>query len=111
MKITTQLFFPGTMTNLERMVASRAIGSSFVSTLSSETSIDRIIFEITNFHTGNNVWIFSVAAICLYGHYKYSQGMNTKLKNINIYDKYSKSIRECLILIFLVFTRDVQNAI
>jgi len=111
MKIMNQLFLPGTMTSLERMIANRAIGSSIISTFSNEVTLDRVVFEITNIHSGNNVWIFSVALMCAYGHYKYCSGLNSKLSNIDIYDKYSKIIKECVIVLILVFSRDVQNAI
>jgi len=59
------LFFPQ-LTNLERMVVSRAIGSSFLSHLSAELSLERTLLEISNFHS-QNLWMFSVIAVVLYG--------------------------------------------
>jgi hypothetical protein len=106
----TSLFFPAgpSMTNLERIIASRAIGSSVLSHLSAEVSLEKTIFELANVHSPN-LWIFSAAAIVIYGQYKFNEG--NKLNDIVVYEKYSKIIRELLMIIFLVFTRDIQNAI
>ena len=101
------------MTELERVVATRAIGSSFFSNLYSEISIDRIALEITNMNFQSaNIGVFSVLLIVIYGQYKYNMGQNhEKLGNIPIYNRYQRIIRELLFIIFLVFTRDVDNAI
>jgi len=96
------------MTNLEKLVAGRAIGSSVLSYLSSEVSLDKTLFEFANMNSPS-LLLFSAAAIVMYGQYKFNQG--TKLNDIEIYEKYSKFIRELLVVIFLIFTRDVQNAI
>jgi hypothetical protein len=103
-----KLFLPQ-LTNLERMVVSRAIGSSFLSHLSAELSLERTLLEISNFHS-QNLWMFSVIAVVLYGQYKYNQGQH-KFETIAVYDKYKVIVREVLLVLFLVFTRDVQNAI
>ena len=107
----TSLFFPSgpAMSNLEKIVASRAIGNSVLSHLSTEVSLEKTIFEMANLNSPN-LWIFSAAAIIMYGQYKFNQG-GSKLNNIEIYDKYSKLIKELLVIIFLVFTKDIQNAI
>jgi hypothetical protein len=106
----TSAFFPSgpVMTNLERMVASRAIGNSVIAQLSSEISLEKTIFEISNLHSPN-VWILSAAIILMYGQYKFNEG--TKLQNIEVYNKYSNFIRQFMVIIFLVFTRDIENAI
>ena len=111
MKVLSHLFLPGSlMTNLERMVATRAIGSSFLSNLSTEISVEHVAIEIMNARS-NNAWIVSIFFIYLYGMYQYSEGAKSKLDKIEIYGKYSSLIRELLFVFFLVFTRDVQNAI
>ena len=104
------------LTNLERLVAARAVGSSIISNLSTEVSIERVLIEFTNlnFHTSNifnstNVWVLSVLIMYIYGQYKLNQGVNTKLKDITIYDKYYRFIRELFFIFFIVFTRDVQH--
>jgi hypothetical protein len=104
------LFFPSaaSLTNLEKIVAGRAIGNSVLSHLSSEISIDKTMFEVANVHSPN-LWIFSAAVIIMYGQYKFDQG--TKLNDIVVYEKYSKLIKELMVIIVLVLTRDVQNAI
>lgn len=102
------LFFPQ-LTNLERLVAGRAIGSSILSNLSAELSLERTFLEISNFHS-QNVWMFSVIVVVLYGQYKYNEGQH-KFETIVLYDKYKIIVREVLVVLFLVFTRDVQNAI
>lgn len=104
------------LTNLERLVAARAVGSSIISNLSTEVSLERVLIELSNinFHTSNifnstNVWILSVLTMYLYGQYKLNQGVNTKLKDITIYDKYYRFIRELFFIFFIVFTRDIQH--
>jgi len=106
----TSLFFPTgpALTNLERIIAGRAIGNSVLSHLSSEISIEKTLFEVANIHSPN-LWIFSAAVIIMYGQYKFDQG--TKLNDIVVYEKYSKFVKELLVIIVLVLTRDVQNAI
>jgi hypothetical protein len=107
---TIQLFFPiQQMTHLERMVVNRAIGSSVLSNLVSEFSIERTLFDVSH---SQNLWVFSVCAILIYGQYKYQEGVNhRKLSNIGLYDKSQKIVRELLVILFLVLTRDVDNAI
>jgi hypothetical protein len=102
------LFLPQ-LTNLERMVASRAIGSSILSQLSTELSLEKTLFEISNFHS-QNYWMFSVIAVVIYGQYKYNEGQH-KYESIAVYDKYKIIVKEILFVLFLVFTRDIQNAI
>jgi hypothetical protein len=101
------------MTELERMVATRAIGASFISNVYSEISIDKIALEIANVHfQASNIGLFSVLLVVLYGQYKYNMGaQSAKFENIQIYTQYDKTIREILFIVFLVFTRDVQNAV
>jgi len=96
------------MTNLEKIVASRAIGNTIISRLSSEISFENILFEFTNVNS-HNLWIFSATAIMVYGQYKFHEG--NKLKKIEVYNNYSKFIRELLVILFLVLTRDIENAI
>ena len=99
-----------TLSNLERIVVTRAIGSSLISTITSEWSIDKIVIDIFNIQS-NNVWVLSVAFIYLYGYYKLTQMMNPRLDNMRVYDRWSKRIEDIMFILFLVFTRDVQNAI
>jgi hypothetical protein len=98
-----------TLSNLERLVVIRAIGSTTLSTLSSEWSIDKVAFDIMNYHS-NNVWIISTIIIYTYGYYKLYQITHPRLGNIPVYDKWSRVIKECLFILFLVFSRDIQNA-
>lgn len=115
MKLITTLFVPGTiMTNLERMVATRAMGESFISNISSEISFERILIETTHFNLSSHTWIISVLTIYLYGQFKFNEGLrtkDTKLQNTKIYTKYDKFIKEVMFIFFLIFTRDLQNAI
>lgn len=116
MKVLSHLFLTGPiMTNLERMVASRAIGSTFISNLSSEISFDRIVVEATHFDLHSNTWILSIFIIYMYGKFKFNQGqtqeIDRKLQKIKIYDDAEQFIRSVLFIFFLIFSRDVQNAI
>ena len=101
------------MTELERVVATRAISTSVISNLYSEISIDHIILELTNLNFQiSNIGLFSILIIIIYGQYKYNMGQNhDKLENIPIYNRYQRIMREVLFIIFIVFTRDVNNAI
>jgi hypothetical protein len=102
------------MTKLERIIATRAIGESFISNISSELSFERILIETTHFNFHSHTWMISMFVIYLYGHFKFTEGSGTKdikIQNIQIYGKYNKLIQEMMFIFFLIFTRDVQNAI
>lgn len=113
MKLLLQSFLPIStgMTSLERIVATRAMGATIVNQLTSEISFERVMFELTNvnFHS-TNLWVLSVLAIYLYSRFQYYEGVQSKLKDIEVYDRYKRLIREVMFIVFLVFTRDVQHA-
>lgn len=114
MKLFIQSFLPMTtgMTSLERIVATRAMGASIMNQLTSEISFERVVLEMTNLHFhSTNLWIISVLAIYLYSRFQYFEGVHSKLQNIDVYDRYNRLIRELMFIVFLVFTRDLQNAI
>jgi len=98
------------LSNLERIVISRAIGSSTLSTITSEWSVDKIVIDLFNMQS-NNTWVFSVMLIYAYGYYKLMQITTSQLRTIPIYYQWSRKIESILFILFLVFTRDVQNAI
>ena len=54
--------------------------------------------------------MFSVIAVVIYGQYKYNEGQH-KYESIAVYDKYKIIVKEIVFVLFLVFTRDIQNAI
>ena len=114
MKVLLQSFLPMTngLTGLERIVATRAMGATLINQLTSEISFERVILEMTNlsFHS-TNLWIISFMAIYLYSRLQYFEGVNSKLQNIEVYNRYNRLIRDLMFIVFLVFTRDVQNAI
>ena len=112
MKLLLQSFLPMGLTGLERIIANRAMGTTIINQLTSEISFDRVVLEMTNlnFHSAN-VWILSVLIIYLYSRFQYFEGVQSKLKDIEVYDRYVRLIRELMFIVFLVFTRDVQNAI
>jgi len=101
---------PPNLSNLERMVVGRAIGSSVLSSISAEWSIDKIVVSLVNFNS-QNWWIFSIATIYIYTYYKFYQTPNERLDSVPIYGKWSRNIKELLFVLFMVFTRDIQNAI
>ena len=113
MKVISQLLIPNIMmSNLERMIATRAMGTAIISNLSSEYSLERVFLEVFNFNNhSQNTWLFSLIIIYIYGQLKFNEGTIVKLKTIEIYDNYTKLIRKVLFVVFLVFTRDIQNAI
>ena len=103
---------PNGLTGLERIIANRAMGATIINQLTNEISFERVFLEMANlnFHSAN-LWIFSVLAIYLYSRFRYFEGVQSKLKNIEVYDRYNRLIREIMFILFLVLTRDVQNAI
>jgi len=115
MKILLQSFLPSMtsgLSGLERIIATRAMGATFMNQLSAEIPFDRLLLEMTNvnFHS-TNLWILSVVSIYLYTRFQYIEGVQSKLQNIEVYERYNRIIRELMFIVFLVFTRDVQNAI
>jgi hypothetical protein len=113
MKLLIQSFLPmpSGMTSLERIVASRAMGTTFIHQITSEISFERVVFELSNvnFHS-TNLWVLSVLAIYLYSRFQYYEGVQSKLQDIEVYGRYKHLIREIMFIVFLVFTRDVQHA-
>lgn len=99
-----------TLSNLERIVITRAIGSAAITSLTSEWSIDKIAINMFNLQS-DRVWAFSVIFIYVYGYYKLINMIKPQFTTIPIYYRWSKKIEGLLFIIFLVFTRDVQNAI
>jgi hypothetical protein len=97
-----------TLSKLEKIVITRAIGSSALTTLTSEWSVDKLAIDIMQ---SNNMWALSIIIIYAYGYYKLSEMVKPQLVNIPIYNRWSKNIESVLFIVFLVFTRDVQNAI
>jgi hypothetical protein len=99
------------MTSLERIVATRAMGATIVNQLTNEISFDKVIFELSNVNfNSNNLWVISVLAIYLYSRFQYYEGVQSKLQDMEVYDRYKRLIREMMFILFLVFTRDVQHA-
>lgn len=97
--------------NLERMVVTRAIGTTFMSKFSSEWSFERFVLDFSNIHTVN-VWCVSISVlyIMLYLN-KYNKDQTRKFENIEIYEEWSKNINKALFILFLVLTREIENAI
>jgi hypothetical protein len=114
MKILIQSFLPLNtgMTGLERIIATRAMGTTIINQLTTEISFERVMLEWShmNFHS-SNLWVISVLAIYLYTRFQYLEGVNSKLETFEVYDRYKRLIRELTFIMFLVFTRDIQNAI
>jgi hypothetical protein len=113
MKFIIQSFLPMNtgMTSLERIVATRAMGATFVNQLTSEISFDRVVLELSNVHFhSTNLWVLSVLAIYLYSRFQYYEGVQSKLQDMEVYGRYKRLIREIMFILFLVFTRDVQHA-
>jgi hypothetical protein len=115
MKLLIQSLLPIniSLTGLERIVATRAMSSTIVNQLTKEISFEKVVIEITNMQvdSATNILVISVLAIYLYNRFQYYEGLQSKLKDIKVYEKYTRLIREVMFILFLVFTRDIQNAI
>ena len=111
--ILSKSFIPiaplNTLSNLEKIVVGRAIGSSVLSTITAEWSMDKIVIDLVSAH--DNSWILSILIIYMYGYYKYDQMQFAGLDDVPVYDRWSKSIKSILFVVFMVFTKDIQNAI
>ena len=114
MKIVSQLFLPigPGLTNLQRIAAVRVMGATFINELTNEISFERLALEMTNcnFHSVNAIML-SVLVIYLYSRITYYDGIRSKLQQTDLYDRYNRIFRDIMFIVFLVFTRDVQNAI
>lgn len=113
--LLTTAFIPqippiNTLSKLERLLVSRAIGSSALSTISSEWSIERIVFEMVNYNM-DNLWIVSTIIIYVFGYYKLYEMTRPIKIDQPVSDKWAKTVKDVLIMIFFVFSRDVKNAI
>jgi len=97
------------LSNLERLVINKAIKTSFLSTINSEWSLSDMIMDAFN-GQNDSMWIMSTILIFSYGYYKSYRNIDQKLQTIEIYNTWNKNIQEILFIIFIVLTKNVENA-
>lgn len=104
------------LTDLEGIITSKAISTSFITNLSNEFTLDRVFIPITEFNNNRSSYlILSFIFTYIYGHYKFTQGSETcridKFRKIDKFEKIDRITKDVLFIILFVFTKDIQNAI
>ena len=105
-----------TISNLERIISSNAIITSFIGNLRNEITFERLVFQVFDFNLNrHNLYIFSsLMLVVAYGQWKYydaitvSERLN-KFRKIDKYSRIEKTTKEILFLIAFLFIKDVQS--
>lgn len=105
------------ITNLETIMTTKAVTSSIITNMRMELTLDRILLQLSqmNYHS-NNYFYISILITYLYGQYKYFEGsdncnIETKLEKFDKYKNASRTTNEILFILFIIFSKDVPNAI
>lgn len=104
------------LTDLEGIITSKAISTSFITNLRNEFTLERVFIPITELNNNTSSYlIFSFIFTYIYGHYKFTKGTETcridKFKRIDKFEKIDRITKDVLFIILFVFTKDIQNAI
>ena len=104
------------LTDLESIITTKAISTSFFTYLRKEVTLDRAFISITELNThGSDYLLLSFILTYMYGQYKFRQGTETcqidKFRKIDKFEKVNRFTKEILFIILFIFTKDVQNAI
>jgi tellurite resistance protein TehA-like permease len=112
MKLTSLIssaFIPpkNTMTTLEKIVASRAMGTTILSNISKEMSFESIILKMSSVYSFD---VICISVFVLYMYHNYNDS-TSKISGFTVYSNVSKRTKQLIFIMFLIFTRDVENAI
>ena len=101
-------YFP--RTPIESIITSRALVSSIITNVRNEFTMERIAIQIADFQFHSNDYLFlSIIPIIIYGQFKFQQGSQIKIEQINEYQKIQHFIKEFIFVITFIFTKDVHN--
>jgi len=113
MKLTTLIsvtaFMPPKMTTLEKIVATRAAGKTILSNISREFSAESLLLKLSSVYSIDVIFL-SIAVVYAYHHYTES-GEDRKIADFPVYSRVSHITKQIVFILFLIFTRDVNNAI
>ena len=105
------------ITNLERIVSTKAVLSSLEVNLRNEITVERMVFQVVDFNLNNhNIYIFSTLFILImYGQWKYYDGFSVqtqidKYRKIDKYSRMEKMTKELLFFLAFLLVKDVQSA-
>jgi len=105
-----------TISNLERIISSNAIITSFIGNLRNEITFERVVFQVFDFNLNrHNLYIFSsLMLVVAYGQWKYYDAITVserinKFRKIDKYSRIEKTTKEILFLIAFLFIKDVQS--
>ena len=95
------------MTALEKIVASRAVGTTILSNISKEMSPDILMFKLSSVYSTD---VFFLSLLVFYMYHANHTSTN-KFSGFPVYSQVSTRTKQVLFILFLIFTRDVENAI
>jgi hypothetical protein len=104
------------ITDLESIITSKSISTSFLQNLRNELTIEEVFVQISDLlYNPSNYIIYTFLLTYLYGQYKFLKGSQSssklyKFKKIGRFNKIDKIIKEIIFILFLVFTKDIQSA-
>lgn len=104
------------ISELERIISTKAVISSLSYNFRNEITLERILFQVSDIHYGNSgvYWFGSILFIYLYGQIKYYDGSmgvkNDRFRKITKFSRVEKTTKELLYLILFIFMKDVPHA-
>jgi len=108
--IGQSFMFP--VSQLERIVHLRVIGSELIQGISMELKGDRLIMNILNFHFEPRYYFFTtIILIFLYGEYKYNQGKENRIVALEKpeFNGQKRFFKEFLFVLAIIFAKDVES--
>ena len=102
------------LNSLRTIVSSQAAIRAFTSQVTNELFNENILVsEFSRYQYDSHFDTFYVLLFTtsLYLHFKYTTNIDTKLKNVDTYNKVKKITNQCLLIFILIFTKNVENAI
>lgn len=98
---------------LQTIIAKQAIITTLVSRENQAVILDNIIMHDFNgnINLNNNIFYFSLFTMTAFAHYKFSRKYEDKLYDIHMFSDIRKTLNQCIFIIALIFTKNVENAI
>lgn len=111
MKLTSIIsggFMSPKMTTLEKIVATRAVGNTIMTNLSKEFSAESMMFNLSSVYS---IDVLFLSVIAIYAYHQYHDSATDKIADLPVYSRVSRTTKQIVFILFLIFTRDVNNAI
>jgi hypothetical protein len=106
-------FLPRFSTQVQTILSSKAIVSGFMATVTEEFWSNNILFRellLNHRYTSMDIVYLSLLVATLYNKTLLS-GQSDKLKNLDFYAKVEKNTKVVLLVLMIIFNRNVENAI